>query len=115
MGGSGQNRPRRALFDHASGIHDGNVVAELRRQSQIMGDEYQRGAMPLLHLRDQFENAGLDSDIQRRGGFIGDDQPWLARECPGDEDALAHAAGKLMRIMPKEGRRVRELRRGKHG
>ncbi len=47
----------------------------------------------------QFQNLGLDGHIQRRGRLVGDQQPRVAGEGHGDHGALAHAAGKLVRIL----------------
>ena len=47
---------------------------------------------------DQVEDLGLNRHIERRGGLIGDQdsRPAGNRHC--DHDALAHSAGKLVRI-----------------
>ena len=53
--------------------------------------------------RDQFQHLGLDGDVQRGGRLVGDQQPRFAGQGDGDHDALAHAAGKLVRVIIQAG------------
>ena len=52
----------------------------------------------VLQLAHQVEDLRLDGHIQRGGGLVGDQDLWIARQRHGDHDALAHAAGELVRI-----------------
>ena len=54
----------------------------------------------------QFQDLRLDRDVQRGGRLVGDDQLGLAGQRDGDHDALAHAAGKLVRILLQPARRI---------
>ena len=47
---------------------------------------------------DQIENLPLDGDVERGGRLVGDQQIRLAGQRHGDGDALALAAGELVRI-----------------
>ena len=47
----------------------------------------------------QFEDLRLDGDVERGGRLVGDDQLRIAGQSDRDHHALAHAAGKLMRIL----------------
>ena len=87
-----------ALFDDAAILHHRDVVADLRGDTQIMGDEQQRDAEPGLDLVEQFQHLGLHRDIQRRDRLIGDQHVGIERQRPRDGDALALAAGELMRV-----------------
>ena len=63
-----------------------------------MGDPDQRGAVvagEFLHLG---EDLRLDGDVERGGGFVGDDEVGSVEQGDGDGDALAHAAGELVRV-----------------
>ena len=51
-----------------------------------------------LQLLEQVKDLALDGDIERGRRFVGDQQLRVAGERHGDHDALAHAAGKLVRI-----------------
>ena len=43
----------------------------------------------------QLDDLRLGGDVERGRGLVGDQQFRVARECRGERDALAHAAGKL--------------------
>ena len=113
--GGRQDGSRRAAFDGASGIHDDHVVANLRGQPQVVGDENDRGAVLALHVGDQPDDRRVHGDVERGGRLIGNDQARIAGERHRDEHALAHAAGQLMRISPKQFARLRQPRGVQHG
>ncbi len=104
-----------AAFDCAAGIHHDDLVADLRREAQIMGNEDDPGAVLSLHVRDQADDRRMHGDVERRRRFVGNDQPGIARKRHGDEHALAHAARKLMRILLQQGAAIPQLRGGEHG
>ena len=52
-----------------------------------------------LQTFDQFENLRLNRDVERRSGLVGDQHVGAARERDGDQYALSHPAGKLVRIV----------------
>ena len=64
---------------------------------QVMGDEQIGQAEFVAKIHHQVEDLGLDRDVERGYGLIGDDQLRTHRERPGDADALPLATGKLMR------------------
>ena len=88
----------RGAFDDAAGIHHDDVVRDFRDHRQIMADELDRHADAVLQIQHQIENLRLDGDIERGGGFIGDQQRRFTRQGHRDHGALAHAAGELVRI-----------------
>ncbi|MCY1431482.1 hypothetical protein D9M71_474520 [compost metagenome] len=49
-------------------------------------------------MQQQFHDLRLDGHVQGGGRFVGDQQLRLASDGHGDGDALAHAAGKLVRV-----------------
>lgn len=51
-----------------------------------------------VRLDHQFHDIALDDRIKRRRRFIGDQQSGFQQHDRGQHDALAHAAGKLVRI-----------------
>ena len=63
-----------------------------------MTDENDGHAQFSAHFLHEFEDLRLDGDVQRGGGFVGDEQVGLGDQGHGDHDALAHAAGKLVGI-----------------
>ena len=58
----------------------------------------------LLELLKHIDDLGLDGDVQRGDGLVADDEVRVDRQGPGDADALALAAGKLVGVA---GRRAR--------
>ncbi len=115
MRGHRQDGSRRSAFDGAPGIHDNHVVANLCRQPQVVGDENYRCAVLALHVGNQPDDRRVHGDIERRGRLVGDDKTRITGKCHRDEHALAHAAGQLMRISPKQFARLRQLRGVQHG
>ncbi len=86
-------------FYNATGIHDGHTVGDLRDDCEIVRDEEHRQSEFGAQFREQGEDLGLDSDVERGGGFVGDEQLGTVHDGHGDHDALAHAPGKLMWIV----------------
>ncbi len=78
-------------FDDPAGVHDGDDVGVLGDDAEVVGDQEDRHAALALKFSQEFEDLGLDGDVQRRGRLIGDQEPGLAGEGHGDHDALAHA------------------------
>ena len=58
----------------------------------------QRDAEPGLDLVEQFQHLRLHRDIQRRDRLVRDQHVGIERQGAGDGDALALAAGELVRI-----------------
>ncbi|MNU85977.1 hypothetical protein D3C71_757310 [compost metagenome] len=63
-----------------------------------MGNEENGHAFLFLQQLDQFEDLRLDRYVKRRCRFIGNEQFRAASKRHRDHDALAHAAGHLVRI-----------------
>ena len=64
-----------------------------------MGDHDDRRAVLARALADQLQNLGLHGHVQRRGGLVGDQELGIAGQRDGDDDALAHAAGKFVGVL----------------
>ena len=93
-----ENCRHAALLDHFSGIHHGHALRHFGHYGQIVRDEHQRHALLLLQAQQQIHDLRLNGHVQRRGGFVGNQQFRGAGECHGDHDALTHAAGELVRV-----------------
>ena len=63
-----------------------------------MGDQDDRGATGGLQLAHQIEDLRLQGDVERRGRLVRDQQARVAGQRHRDHHALAHAAGKLVRV-----------------
>ena len=92
----GEYLVHRALLHDTPGVHDHHIVRHLGDNAQVVGDEHNGGIDLILQVTQQVQYLRLDGHIQGRGGLIGDDEPGAARQCHGDHDALAHAAGQLV-------------------
>jgi len=73
-------------------VHDGDPVAYLVDDRQIVGDEEVGEPKLLAQLREQVEHLRLDQDIERGDSLVADEQPRLDRERSRDRDALALSA-----------------------
>ena len=104
----------RALFHDPAMLHHGDVVADLRGDAQIVGDEQQRDAEPVLDFVEQFQHLRLHRDVERRDRFVRDQHVGIERQRARNRDALALAAGELVRIardrVGAAGRPVRAVR-----
>ncbi len=65
---------------------------------QVVCDEQVRQVELRLQILEQVDDLGLDRHVERRHRFVADDQLGPQRERAGDPDALALAAGELVRI-----------------
>ena len=89
---------RGGLLDDLTGVHDGDVVGHLGDERQVVGHEDHGEAELLAQLVEQRDDLLLDGDVQGGGRLVRDDQLRVAGQGHGDEDALALAAGELVRV-----------------
>ena len=85
------------LLHDAPALHDGDPVADLCGNAQVVGDEEHREAEPLLHGGQEPENLRLDGYIESGNGFVGDEKIRFDGECPRNRNALTLTAGKFVR------------------
>lgn len=52
-------------------IHHQHAIGDIRHDAHVVGDKNHAHRHLLLQHFDKLQNLRLDSDIQRRGGFIG--------------------------------------------
>ena len=69
-----------------------------RTTDEVVRDEQERERQPILQLGEQVEHLGLDRHVERGDGLVEHDEVGLERERPRDPDALALAAGELVRV-----------------
>ena len=89
-----------SLLHDAAVIHHQHPVTELLHQRNVVADEQDGQTVSLLGTKfiQQFQNFLLHGHIQRGGGFITDEKPWLHGKGPGDGRPLALTAADLMGI-----------------
>ncbi len=66
-----------------------------------MRDEHHAEAQAFAQVDKEVEHLGAYGDVERGGGFVGDDQFRFEGQGTGDGDALALAAGELARQRPE--------------
>jgi hypothetical protein len=79
-------------------IHHGDAVGDVLDHAQVVGDENIREVELLLEVFEQVQNLCLDAHVQCADRFVADDNFGVDRECAGDADPLALAAGELVWI-----------------
>ena len=94
-----KQRPDRGLLGLVPGIHDDDPFGHLGDHAEIVGDQHDGGVDLLLQFAHQVEDLRLDRHIERGRRLVGDQQLRVAGERHRDHDALAHAAGKLVRVL----------------
>ena len=87
-------------LDNAAEIHHRDAVADMGDDGEIMRDEEVGEAVLALQVDQQIDHLGLDRDVERGDRLVADDQARSERKRARDADALALAAGKLMRKVP---------------
>ena len=87
-----------ADLDDLAEVHHGDTVGDVAHHRQVVGDEQVGQPELVLQLLEEVDDAGLDADVERRHRLVEDDELRLDRQRPGDADALALAAGELVRV-----------------
>ena len=102
-------------LDDPAGIHDDDPVAEPAHEVEVVADEDQAHALLRDELVEKGEDLQADGDVERRGRLVGDQDLGLGHQHHGDHDALAHAAGDLVRIEVGDAVRIADLHGFQHG
>ena len=103
-----ENLIQRAALHNLSGVHDVHALAQLGNHAQVVRDHDDGGVLLVGDVPQQIQNLRLHRHVQRGGRLVGDDEPRPARQRAGDDDSLAHAAGKLERILAEAFLRARD-------
>ncbi len=98
MARAAQHLAGRSIFDLLAGIEHGNVVADVRREPKVVGDEQHRRLMLTPLFGKQSQHIELAHHVERRGRFVGHDQRRIGDEGHRDQHALALPARQLVRI-----------------
>src|SRR5690606_8638244 len=98
MLGRMKDRLRIPLFHHMPMLDHHQLVTQRLDHRQVMADEQVREVVLALQVAQQLHHLPLYRAIQRRGGFVEEDQRRLEHQGAGNGDALALAAGKLMGV-----------------
>jgi hypothetical protein len=118
-GGVGHPRVREhvvgaADLDRLPGVHDQHLVGHARDHAQVVADQDQRRAGLLPDRAEGVKDLGLHGHVQGRGRLVRDEQGGLVRDGDGDDHALAHPAGQLVREAPGELGRLGQADQAQH-
>src|SRR6516164_3424348 len=86
-------------LDDPPGIHDRDAVRRLGNDAYVVGDQHDCRAVVTTQPSQQSQDLRLNRNIERRCRLIGDDQLRIGGNRQCNDDALPHAARKLMRIV----------------
>jgi hypothetical protein len=89
---AGHQRADRAFLHHLAGIHHRHTVGDLAGHAKVVRDEDHPHAHLLLQLLQQQQHLDLHRRIQRRGGFIRQQQLRPAGQRHGDHRPLPQPA-----------------------
>ena len=94
------------LFHAAAVLHHGHRVSKLSHDAQVVRNKQQAHVQLVAQFAQQLQNLRLHRDVQRGGGFIGNQQFRAREQGHCNHHALALAAGKLVREIVQPFRRI---------
>ena len=97
---------RRSELGDVAGIHDPDLVADLRDDPEIVRNEEDRHVRLRLEVLHQLEYLCLDSDVERGRWLVRDEELWIARHHHCNHRSLAHATAELERILSRDSLRL---------
>ena len=106
---AGEHLLGRPLLHHLALAHHHHAVGDGADDREVVRDEEHGEAEALLEIGQQVEDLGADGDIEGGNGLVEDDQLRPGDEGAGDGEALALAAGKLVRVFAGVVRRQADL------
>ena len=91
-----------ADFDQLAQVHDGDPVAYVTNDAQIMADEQVGEPEFVPQILKQADDLRLDRDIEGRDRLVTNDEVRPERQGPGDADALALTAAHFVGIAVRQ-------------
>ena len=83
----------------AARVEHAHPSRETGDDTEVVGDEDDRGLRHLLHLLDDLEDLGLDGHVERGGRLVRDQHLGVVADRHRDHRPLAHAARELVRVL----------------
>jgi hypothetical protein len=77
-----------AALDDAAFVHDGDQMAHVPNDLQVVADEEVADPEVALQVHEQIEDLALHGHVERGDRLVADDEVRLESESPGDADAL---------------------------
>ncbi len=85
---------------------DDDAIGAVGGDGKVVGDQENRDAVRRGQRPDVIEDPLLHRHVERSRRLVGDDELRHGADRSSDQDALSHAAGKLMRKLPGAERRI---------
>jgi hypothetical protein len=92
-----------AGFYDAAVLHDRYSVAEVADQRHGVGDEEASEVVACLEVAEEVDDLGGDGGVEGADGLVEDEEGRAEGEGAGDVEALALAAGELVRVAEQGG------------
>ncbi len=89
---------RRTPLDDAALVEHHDLVAQMAHHREVVADEHVGDTEFLLQILHQVQHLGLHGDVECAHGLVGDDQARARDERARNGNALALAAGELVRV-----------------
>jgi len=70
----GEQLVHRRLLDDLAAVHHDHTRHGFRDNAEVVRDQQDRRSELLLQVAQELENLRLDGDVERGGGFVGDDE-----------------------------------------
>ena len=102
VSGCRQDLLDRARLHDPAQVHHRDPVRDVPRQPQVVGHHQRGQAQFVPQPQQQREDLAAYRGVQRGHRLVGDDQFGLQDQRAGDDDALALAAGQLVRVAQEE-------------
>ena len=93
-----EHRAARTDLDDLSEEHDGDAMTHSLDDRHVVRNEKVGEAELRLQVKQQVDDLRLDRHVERRDGFVGNDDFRVERERARDGDPLPLATGELVRI-----------------
>ena len=90
----------RAYLDDFARVHNRDAIRHTRHNAEVVCDKDSGGIELALYIPQKLEYLRLYGDIKRGGRLIGKENARLTRERDSHHRALAHTAGKVVRVEP---------------
>jgi hypothetical protein len=103
VGGVGADLLGGAEFDETAVVEDGDAVAEVADERHGVGDEEVGETMLALEVAEEVDDLCADGDVESAHGLVEHEELWLEGKSACDIDALALAAGELVRVTVEGG------------
>src|SRR5450756_1945622 len=89
----------RRVLDNLAGIRDGDGLCHFSDDGEVVGNDENGHTRFRQQAAHQVQNLRLDGDIERRRGFIRDQELRVRGQCHGYHDPLTHTAAHLMGVL----------------